>query len=409
MTGVRKSIDHGSSTCAVEELDVGEEVLVEVASRLQRPRDRANRIREQCDEEEGGDTGPLLGEGLRASERSGETSARSGHEVGGYSSRLPPALPSPTEARPGLGYPPLPCLGGAAQSCSSAAQQPSPKVQRRRSSFSRSPSPCGGCRRSSSRSRRDATSERTQGRTSSCSSDIRSISATSSAGRRWRRSSSACFSIRSTAGSRKRASRCCTRARCSPGSSPPAASGARAALVAVVVLLLYPGYGILFHELASDAVFAAAFAGWSYLVVCTVLRPSTLRFALVGAGVGLLVLVRPGNQALVVLALVPFVLALTVARARRRLARALRLGGRRAGRVDGAQRRSLRRLHGRARRELPPALRARVPHRPHRPAGQRIGVAATGGSGRNATSYPSSRIAPTASPCRSCSRIPAPG
>jgi hypothetical protein len=87
--------------------------------------------------------------------------------------------------------------------------------------------------------------------------------------------------------------------------------GGAAALVAVVVLLLYPGYGILFHELASDAVFAAAFAGWSYLVVCTVLRPSTLRFALVGAGVGLLVLVRPGNQALIVLALVPFVLALT--------------------------------------------------------------------------------------------------
>jgi hypothetical protein len=87
--------------------------------------------------------------------------------------------------------------------------------------------------------------------------------------------------------------------------------GGAAALVAVVVLLLYPGYGILFHQLASDAVFAAAFAGWSYLIVCTVLRPSTLRFALVGAGVGLLVLVRPGNQALIVLAVVPFVLALT--------------------------------------------------------------------------------------------------
>jgi len=86
--------------------------------------------------------------------------------------------------------------------------------------------------------------------------------------------------------------------------------GGAAALAAVVVLLLYPGYGILFHELASDAVFAAAFAGWSYLVVGTVLRPSTVRFALVGVGVGLLVLVRPGNQALVVLAVVPLVLAL---------------------------------------------------------------------------------------------------
>jgi hypothetical protein len=87
--------------------------------------------------------------------------------------------------------------------------------------------------------------------------------------------------------------------------------GGAAALVAVVVLLLYPGYGILFHELASDAVFAAAFAAWSYLIVSTVLRPSMVRFAIVGVGVGLLVLVRPGNQALVVAALVPFVLALT--------------------------------------------------------------------------------------------------
>jgi hypothetical protein len=86
--------------------------------------------------------------------------------------------------------------------------------------------------------------------------------------------------------------------------------GGAAALAAVVVLLLYPSYGILFHELSSDAVFATAYAGWSYLTVCTVLRPSTARFALVGLGVGVLVLVRPGNQALVVLALVPFLVAL---------------------------------------------------------------------------------------------------
>ncbi|HEX5029650.1 MAG TPA: glycosyltransferase family 39 protein, partial [Gaiellaceae bacterium] len=86
--------------------------------------------------------------------------------------------------------------------------------------------------------------------------------------------------------------------------------GGGAALATMVVLLLYPSYGILFHQLASDAVFAAAFAAWSYLTVCVVLRPSTLRFALVGLGIGLLVLVRPGNQALVVLALVPLLLVL---------------------------------------------------------------------------------------------------
>jgi hypothetical protein len=87
--------------------------------------------------------------------------------------------------------------------------------------------------------------------------------------------------------------------------------GGLAAVASVVLLLLYPSYGILFHELSSDAVFAAAFAAFSSLTVAVVLRPSTVRFALVGLGVGLLVLVRPGNQALVLLALVPLVLGLS--------------------------------------------------------------------------------------------------
>jgi dolichyl-phosphate-mannose-protein mannosyltransferase len=86
--------------------------------------------------------------------------------------------------------------------------------------------------------------------------------------------------------------------------------GGRAALLTAVVLVLYPGYGILFHELASDTVFAAAIAAWSLLAVRVLLRPSPSRFALVGLGIGLLVLVRPGDQALLVLAFVPLFLAL---------------------------------------------------------------------------------------------------
>ena len=87
--------------------------------------------------------------------------------------------------------------------------------------------------------------------------------------------------------------------------------GGRAALLAtVVLLLLYPSYGILFHEISSDTVFAVAFAGWSLLAIRVLLAPSIPRFALVGAGVALLVLVRPGNQALIVLALLPFALRL---------------------------------------------------------------------------------------------------
>jgi hypothetical protein len=87
--------------------------------------------------------------------------------------------------------------------------------------------------------------------------------------------------------------------------------GGKAALLTVVALLLYPGYGILFHELSSDAVFAAAFAGWSLLVIRTLLSPTARGFALAGAGVGVLVLIRPGNQVLLVLALVPLLVCAT--------------------------------------------------------------------------------------------------
>jgi Glycosyltransferase family 87/Dolichyl-phosphate-mannose-protein mannosyltransferase len=87
--------------------------------------------------------------------------------------------------------------------------------------------------------------------------------------------------------------------------------GNRAAVLTAVVLLLYPGYGILFHELSSDAVFAAAFAGWALLFVHVVRRPSTRGLALVGLGVGVLTLVRPGNQVLLAVVLLPLLIAAT--------------------------------------------------------------------------------------------------
>jgi glycosyltransferase involved in cell wall biosynthesis len=82
----------------------------------------------------------------------------------------------------------------------------------------------------------------------------------------------------------------------------------RAAVLTAVVLLLYPGYGILFHELSSDAVFAATFAGWALLVVRVVRAPNTWGWAFVGAGVGVLALVRPGNQVLLAVVLLPLLL-----------------------------------------------------------------------------------------------------
>jgi hypothetical protein len=78
--------------------------------------------------------------------------------------------------------------------------------------------------------------------------------------------------------------------------------GGRAALLVAVGLLAYPGYGIVFHELSSDAVFAAAFAGWALLAVRVLLSPTPGRAALVGLGAGVLALVRPGSASLLVVA-----------------------------------------------------------------------------------------------------------
>jgi Glycosyltransferase family 87/Dolichyl-phosphate-mannose-protein mannosyltransferase len=84
--------------------------------------------------------------------------------------------------------------------------------------------------------------------------------------------------------------------------------GARAAVFTAAALLVYPGYGILFHELASDSLFAAGFAGWALLLSRAVLRPSVKSFLAVGFGLGLLVLIRPPNQVLIVMALLPLFL-----------------------------------------------------------------------------------------------------
>jgi len=80
--------------------------------------------------------------------------------------------------------------------------------------------------------------------------------------------------------------------------------GARAATLTTLLLLLYPGYAILFHELASDSLFAAAFAGWAVVTARALGRPSTTAFLSSGLAAGALVLVRPANQVLVVMGLV---------------------------------------------------------------------------------------------------------
>jgi Dolichyl-phosphate-mannose-protein mannosyltransferase len=86
------------------------------------------------------------------------------------------------------------------------------------------------------------------------------------------------------------------------------AFGPRVALGVALVLLLYPGYALMFHELASEPVFAAGFALLAWLVTRAAMQPSATRFAFVGLGVALVVLTRPGNAVLLALALFPFVL-----------------------------------------------------------------------------------------------------
>jgi hypothetical protein len=89
------------------------------------------------------------------------------------------------------------------------------------------------------------------------------------------------------------------------------------ALLAAALLLAYPAWATLYHQASSDAVFATGLAFWALLLARTLEQPSTLRFVALGAGIAVLVLIRPANQVLV-----PAVLAALLVSApwRRRLA-----------------------------------------------------------------------------------------
>ena len=70
------------------------------------------------------------------------------------------------------------------------------------------------------------------------------------------------------------------------------------ALLSAALLLLYPAWATLYHQASSDAVFATGLALWALLLARTLHRPSTWRFAALGAGIAMLVLIRPANQVL---------------------------------------------------------------------------------------------------------------
>jgi len=83
------------------------------------------------------------------------------------------------------------------------------------------------------------------------------------------------------------------------------AFGRRTAIVTALLLLVFPGYGLIFHELASELVMATVFAAFALAVTRTVRAPSASNFALVGLCVALLALTRPGNAVLLVVVLFP--------------------------------------------------------------------------------------------------------
>jgi hypothetical protein len=88
------------------------------------------------------------------------------------------------------------------------------------------------------------------------------------------------------------------------------------ALASALLLLVYPAWATLYHQASSDAVFATGLALWALVVARTLRRPTTWGFVAVGAGIAVLVLIRPANQVLLPAALVPL---LALAPWRRRL------------------------------------------------------------------------------------------
>ena len=126
--------------------------------------------------------------------------------------------------------------------------------------------------------------------------------------------------------------------------------GAAPGVVIAGLLLAYPSYVLLFHRLASDAFFAAAFALAALLTARLVESRTPGRAAAVGLALALLVLIRPVSQILVVLA--PLLL-LGRGAWRPRMATLTAFGVAVAVPLllwAGAQRGACGRLHGRARR-----------------------------------------------------------
>ena len=88
-----------------------------------------------------------------------------------------------------------------------------------------------------------------------------------------------------------------------------------------VALVLFPGYGIVFHELGERDRLRRGLRGWTAIVVRAALFPSAWRFAAAGAVTALIALTRPANQVFLLVGDPAALLAGTVARPARADAR----------------------------------------------------------------------------------------
>lgn len=86
--------------------------------------------------------------------------------------------------------------------------------------------------------------------------------------------------------------------------------GRKPAVAMFVLLAVVPAYGLFFHRVSSDPVFAAILALVAYTAVRLGRRPTVLCALALGVSVALLILTRPSGQPFLVLALLPLGLAL---------------------------------------------------------------------------------------------------
>lgn len=78
--------------------------------------------------------------------------------------------------------------------------------------------------------------------------------------------------------------------------------------LSALAVLAYPAYGALFHEIASDAVFAAAFIVWTAMICWTTSRQTPRWYATHAVAVVVLTLIRPSSLCFLVFVAFPWLI-----------------------------------------------------------------------------------------------------